>query len=247
MKNRYLVIVTMSFIFLTYSYSEEKKWKLVWQDNFFSIDTTCWSKIRHGHGEWDKFMNDTTKCYRLLKNKIRLYGLKCDSTYYTGGLWTKGKRTFREGRIEIRARFNNTTGAWPAIWLLAENTKWPKGGEIDIMEHLNGDGFVYQTLHNSFLQGKGDGPYNQAKGRIKKGKYNIYAVEFDSACVNFFVNSKKTLTYYKNGKDEQFPYGDNEYILILSMQLGGRWVGEIKDETLPAFMDVDWVKYYIKQ
>eukprot|EP00947_MAST-08B_sp_MAST-8B-sp1_P006234 g6234.t1 len=46
-------------------------------------------------------------------------------------------RSFRFGRLEVRARLPRGDWLWPAIWLLPENSKfggWPTSGEIDIME-----------------------------------------------------------------------------------------------------------------
>ena len=42
--------------------------------------------------------------------------------YLTGGLWTKDKRAFHGGRIEVRARLHGAKGAWPAIWTLPYET-----------------------------------------------------------------------------------------------------------------------------
>ncbi|MFC4995794.1 hypothetical protein [Rubritalea tangerina] len=38
----------------------------------------------------------------------------------------------------------------PALWMLGEKGQWPNNGEIDLMEHLNFDDKVYQTLHSHF-------------------------------------------------------------------------------------------------
>jgi beta-glucanase (GH16 family) len=38
----------------------------------------------------------------------------------TGGVYTKGKKAFINGRIEICAKLNAAKGAWPAIWMLPE-------------------------------------------------------------------------------------------------------------------------------
>ena len=79
---------------------------------------------------------------------------KADAAQYlTGGLWTKDKRAFH-GRIEVRARLHGAKGAWPAIWTLPYETdkySWPMGGEVDIMERLNHDSIVYQTVHSLYL------------------------------------------------------------------------------------------------
>ena len=47
------------------------------------------------------------------------------------------------------ARFDCVQGVWPAIWMMpkSDSIGWPVGGEIDIMEHLNYEGRVYQTIH----------------------------------------------------------------------------------------------------
>jgi hypothetical protein len=31
---------------------------------------------------------------------------------------------------------------------------------------------------------------------------------------------------------------------MIDMQLGGNWVGDVDESTLPCKMYVDWVKYY---
>ena len=38
-------------------------------------------------------------------------------------------------------------GVWPAMWLLGPN--WPDGGEIDIIEGVNGQSYTQSTLHTS--------------------------------------------------------------------------------------------------
>ena len=60
---------------------------------------------------------------------------------------------FQYGKIEIRAKLESAQGAWPAIWMLAEQKKYgdyPRNGEIDIMEHLNYDTIIYQTTHSYY-------------------------------------------------------------------------------------------------
>lgn len=47
------------------------------------------------------------------------------------------RRSFKFGRLEIRARLPRGDWLWPAIWLLPEESKyggWPTSGEIDLME-----------------------------------------------------------------------------------------------------------------
>ena len=47
---------------------------------------------------------------------------------------TSQSYTFKYGRLEVRAKIPTTTGSWPAIWTLGNQSDWPMNGEIDIME-----------------------------------------------------------------------------------------------------------------
>ena len=59
------------------------------------------------------------------------------------------------------------------------------------------------------------------------------------------MNGDETLTYPKvEGVDpSQWPF-DQPFYLILSMQLGGSWVGVVDPDELPVQMIIDWVKVY---
>ena len=50
----------------------------------------------------------------------------------------KSKNSFRYGTFKMRAKLPRGRGTWPAFWMLADNIpfKWPRDGEIDIMEHV---------------------------------------------------------------------------------------------------------------
>lgn len=44
-------------------------------------------------------------------------------------------------------------------------------------------------------------------------------------------------------KEGQFPFSIPQYLLI-DMQLGGSWVGEVDAADLPVEMEIDWVRHY---
>ena len=82
--------------------------------------------------------------------------------YACGGVRSQGVFSFQYGYVEVRAKYENAKGVWPAIWMMPERVQtgldgggWPRSGEIDIMEHLNYDGFFYQTLHRAAAMGGG--------------------------------------------------------------------------------------------
>ena len=116
--------------------SEKTDWKLVWEENFDQTDTfdpAVWSKIPRGTSDWDRHMSDFDSCYAMRDGKLILRGLvnytqKNDtSPVLTGGVYSKGKKLFEHGRLEINARLHGARGAWPAFWLLPEDEKWPDG------------------------------------------------------------------------------------------------------------------------
>ncbi|MBC9798371.1 glycoside hydrolase family 16 protein [Sinomicrobium weinanense] len=231
--------------------------KPVWEENFDqlnSFDTTRWSKIPRGESDWNRHMSDFDSCYAMRNGKLVLRGINNatvssdTSKYLTGGVYTKDKVSFGFGRLEIRAKLNSATGAWPAFWLLGQGRKYPGGGEIDIMEHLNYDSIVYQTVHSHYtidLNIK-DNPKHGGTAPIDPDGFNTYAVEKYRDSVVFFVNDKRTFSYPRISTDEaeQFPYADGEHYLLLDMQLGGEWVGEVDPADLPVEMEIDWVRFY---
>lgn len=234
------------------------EWRLVWEENFDqpeSFDTTVWSKIPRGHADWNNYMSDFDSCYAMRDGNLVLRGLvnysipNDTAPYLTGGIYSKGKKGFENGRLEIKAKLQGATGAWPAIWLLAENSEWPMGGEIDIMECLNNDTIAYQTVHSHYTYDLGfdKEPPHGGIGPIDSDDYNVYSVEMypDSLC--FFINDYHTFTYPRIETDQegQYPFCQPFYLLI-DMQLGGSWVGSVAPLDLPVEMKVDWVRFYQK-
>lgn len=236
----------------------QKKWKLVWEDNFNGsrIDSSKWTKVPAGGSAWNKHMTSDPACYRIKDGRLTLIGINnpdrsADSRpFLTGGIYSKGKFAFQYGKIEIRAKLGTARGAWPAMWMLAATNKhgaYPRNGEIDIMEHLNNDSVVYQTIHSYYTldlkQDKTPPHYGTAK--YKNGEYNVFGLMWYPDKIVYLLNGKKTFTYPRvSGVDpSEWPFDQPFYILI-DQQLGGSWVGEVDPDDLPVKMEVDWVKVY---
>ncbi|MBX3255815.1 MAG: glycoside hydrolase family 16 protein [Chitinophagaceae bacterium] len=235
---------------------QAQKTVLKWEENFDqtgTFDITRWSKIPRGTPEWQKYMSDFDSCYAMRDGRLILRGIVNHSLpndtarYLTGGIYTKDKVAFGFGRLEIYAKLNGARGAWPAFWLLSQDMKWPDGGEIDIMERLNFDSIAYQTVHSHYTYNlKMKEPKQGATGPIDPNGFNTYTVELHRDSLVFFINNKRTFSYprIQTDREGQFPFDQYKYYLLLDMQLGGSWVGEVDPADLPVEMEIDWVRFY---
>ena len=233
-----------------------KGWKLVWKEDFKgnSLDTNSWKRCRVGTSDWDRHMSPLDSLCQVKNGVLELWGiptpkgLNDSRPFITGGVNSKGLRSVKKGRVDVRARFGGATGFWPAIRLMPDNNKpWPTGGEIDIMEHLKYDDIAYQTVHSSHTVQKREPQSKQGDNSpIDKDGFNIYSVEVYDNEIVFYINDKKTFTYPKMNPtpEGQYPFADHPFYIILSAQLGGSWVGKVKIEELPVKMEIDYVKFY---
>lgn len=233
-------------------------WKVIWQEDFDEpeLDTTFWTKIPANRADWGNYMTSDPMCYALEDGKLFLKGianpdtLKDPRPYLTGGVYTKGKFAFQYGKIEIHAKLECAQGAWPAMWMLAEQKKYgkyPRNGEIDVMEHLNFDKIIYQTTHSYYTLelGHKNKPKHHGTTKIEIDQFNTFGLEWYPDKLVFTLNGIETFTYPKveDVDPSQWPYDQPFYILI-DQQLGGAWVGKVDPDDLPVLLIIDWVKVY---
>lgn len=236
------------------------RYELVFEDNFNgkTLDTMKWNVQERRPWDCFRYMTDNRNVLELKKGQLRLWckrnnGIAPKDTagYLTAGINTKDKFTFSYGKIEVRARIVGKQGTVPAIWTL--NNNWADmrdtsyiRAEVDVMECVNRDQEVHQTVHNRAVDI--DKRYDHDAYHVQKPvnvrQWNVYGAEILPDRVVMTINGVPTLTFRRNNKVKgQFPYNQLQY-LIIDMQYGTAFAHGIDPSQLPAYMDVDWVRIY---
>ena len=225
--------------------------KLIFEDTFdqsgSTPDPAKWTLCHKSTPAWAQYLSESYDQAYVEGGKLILRGEKIGGVYKTGGVMSMGKFDFTYGKAEINARFTTAQGGWPAIWMLSAGGEWPAGGEIDIMEMVNHETVVHQTVHSHYTYDLGQkDPPQSATTPYEVGQFNTYAVDWTPEELVFSVNGTVSLTYpnlhlANEATMLQWPF-DGPFYLILNFALGGPWPGEITDAQLPVFMEVDWVR-----
>jgi beta-glucanase (GH16 family) len=130
------------------------------------------------------------------------------------GLWTSGrietKASFtpqpgRQLMVQVSLRMggnSNKQGVWPAVWMMGDavrhGTEWPRCGELDIMEQINGALIAYGTIHCQRPQG---GACNEPTGRgattsIPDNGWHTWSLKWDRTS-NFWRT--ESITWMRDG------------------------------------------------
>jgi beta-glucanase (GH16 family) len=250
------LLIASQLMFSSGAKCQKHGWKLIWSDEFSSNgkpDSSKWTFSGRGTADWKCYCTDDTATAFVKGGFLYLRGIQSNNPsdtakYMTGCIQTKGKFSFKYGKLEVRAKLSQGQGSWPAIWLLGENGTWPDNGEIDVMEHLNFDTIFYQTMHSYYIDklNHRKDPQYFTTAAFNANDFNVYGMEWFADRIDLFINGKKTFSYPKILNDttgKQWPF-DQPFYIILDQALGGNWPGPVNKNDLPQQMIVDWVRVY---
>lgn len=297
MIRRWLTLAALALPFPALAAPEGGDWQLVWSDEFsgavidpakWSFDVDCW-----GGG------NNERQCYsdrpdnaRIENGALVITALRENVTgpalpasqranpnkpgelvkrdYSSARLSTRGKASWRYGRIEIRASLPQGQGTWPAIWMLPEAATygpWAASGEIDILEAVNlgvpckdcpagKEDTILGTLHFG-----GVWPGNVHKGEevhrpaVLEG-FHTFAVEWQPDRITWLFDGEP---YAVRERSEWFSAGskapgapfDQPFHLILNLAFGGglaetRGLKGVSNRDFPKRFLIDWVRVWQK-
>ncbi len=240
--------------------SENSGPKLVWSDEFDYEglpDPAKWNyeegMLRNNEAQF--YTREDERNARVRDGFLTIEARKDEdgrAAYSSASLITFGKKTFRYGRIEVRAKVPVGKGTWPAIWMLGENigeVDWPACGEIDIMENVGFDSLrVHGNIHTeAFNHVKNTNKGNSILVEKPWETFHVYSVDWRADSIQFFVDDQKYFTYVKpeNATLAEWPF-DNPHYLILNLAIGGGWGGQqgIDDSRFPHQFIIDYVRVY---
>ncbi|MGW2278241.1 ricin-type beta-trefoil lectin domain protein [Streptomyces sp. NPDC001770] len=232
---------------------------LTWSDDFngasgTGIDQGLWKYdtgpgSSFGTGEIETMTNSTSNVYYDGQSHLVLQALHSGSDPRAG--WTSGRvetqaATFGAPaggvvRMESVLQQPNVTtangaGYWPAFWMLGaplrSGVTWPKSGEVDIMEDINGRSSDFSTIHCGVNPG---GPCGESTG-IGSGEracsgcqtgFHDYAVEIDRSVspeqVRFYLDGNNFFTVKANQVDATTWADaiDHPFFIIYDLAIGG--------------------------
>ena len=276
--------------------AENSGWTLVWSDEFdakgidrskWGFDVDCWGGGNEEHQCYTKSARNagiedgklviTARYERVTGPALPEHLRRTSATpeaeatrdISSARLSTKGKASWRYGKVEVRAKLPQGQGTWPAIWMLPEKDRygsWAASGEIDILEAVNlgvpcakcpggRENTILGTLHFG-----GKWPNNQHKGEevsmpaVLDEGFHTYAIEWQPDRITWLFDGK---VYAVRTADEWSTTGsktrgapfDQPFHLILNLAIGGklaetRGLGGVRLDGYPKRMEIDWVRVW---
>ena len=180
---------------------------LLWADEFngAELDENNWNfQLGDGCPNICGWGNDELEFYKKENASIQNGNLIIQAKKETGfnnytstRINTKGKFSFKYGRVDVRAALPVGQGIWPAIWMLGENIDqvgWPKCGEIDIMEKIGGNGqenTAYGTAHwdNSGSSANYGGSKTLTSGNFQD-EFHVFTIKWTANSIIWYIDDE---------------------------------------------------------
>jgi beta-glucanase (GH16 family) len=275
--------------------AEANGWSMIWSDEFdgdqidrskWGFDIDCWGG---GNAErqcyTDRIENAAIEDGNLVITALREQATgpalppylraaaddpeaTATKPFTSARLTTKGKMSWRYGRIDVRAKLPLGQGIWPAIWMLPEDNSygpWATSGEIDILEAVNlgvpcekcpggTENRILGTLHFG-----GAWPANRFSSTEvalpgSLDDFHIFSIIWREGDFRWLVDgkvfaSKKADDWTTTSSDDANAPFDKPFHLLINLAVGGglpegRGLGGVSDEGFPKRFEIDFVRVW---
>lgn len=260
-------------------------WTQIWSDEFggaagTGVDTSTWkydTGTGFGTGEIETMTTSTANVHQDGNGRAVITALRDSSRNWTSGRFETIRDDFAApagGELAVEASIQQPNvsgeagdGYWPAFWMLGtpfrtDGGQWPKDGEVDILEDVNGLSSVYGTLHCGTSPG---GPCNETSG-IGSGQracpgcqtgFHTYRVEIDRSVspeqIRWYLDGSNYFTVSANQVDPTTWSNavDHAFFIIFDLAMGGGFPNGVAGHTTPtsattsgASMLIDYVRVF---
>ncbi|KAK3316985.1 concanavalin A-like lectin/glucanase domain-containing protein [Apodospora peruviana] len=253
--------------------------RTIWSDGFQGgsgslPDGKNWQLITgvHTNNEVQDYTTSNRNVQISGGGSIQFVPIKTPQGWTSGRIESKYTFTPQPGKVTIvegKIRFGDNPrdqkqGIWPAFWLLGDSihqgTPWPRCGELDIMETINGNPTGYGTVHCGNNPG---GPCNEPIGRpatvgLPDNGWHTWSIKIDRTNSGNFRNENiqwsldgrvySTLTGADIGEEGVWgTLAHSPLFIILNVAVGGDWPGAPNGNTKDSWgsmMEVEYVAVY---
>jgi beta-glucanase (GH16 family) len=225
---------------------------LVWSDEFdgTGLNSANWTpELGNGVNGWGnnevQSYTNSTDNLRVADGVLVIEAIKTGSAWTSARIKTQGKREFKYGKIEFRAKLPSGIGPWPAAWMMGANidaVSWPACGEIDVMEWKGSTPTVVGHATHSPSRNGGNAISTTAPVTDPSNTFRTYAVVWTAGQVSFSVDGITSGSW--STADTGSPF-EKDFFLLLNLAMGGSYVGNTIDPTLTsARYEIDYVRVY---
>ena len=243
--------------------SARDRCELVWSDEFETdglLDPTKWGYDvggRWGDGELQFYTASRAQNARVENGRLIIEAHRerwHDNDFTSARIVSRQDWTY--GRFEVSAKLPSGRGTWPAIWMLPDLSRyggWPRGGEIDIMEHVghNPDQIHFTVHTEAYNHTQRTHVGTSIRVPTARSQFHRYAMLWTPTEIRGYVNDRHYFTFANerltnpDADQRHWPF-DHPFHFVLNVAVGGAWGGQrgVDPRIWPQRMEVDYVRAY---
>lgn len=211
-----------------------------------SLNTSLWEVISYPKG----YRNNEEQEYVPSQVKVQDGLLHLIASRDGGGNWKSGevhsKWNYTYGEFEVRMALSAVgPGVWPAAWLMGTTSHWPNGGEIDIIENINGNNWAQGTIHGGGTSGHW---YLQRSfSPVSILQFHTYKIVKTPDAISWWVDGVQRGSWSKADTPPggTWPFENHRYFGLMNLAIGGNWPGPSNlstPDTITMYVDYFTVK-----